>query len=60
MKTTRIYTLFALLMMGVVRMQAQEPQLFYSAPTNNSLSKSMIFINDDEVLVKIGKTVEGR
>ena len=60
MKTTRIYTLLALLMMGVVRMQAQEPQLFYSAPTNNSLSKSMIFINDDEVLVKIGKSVEGR
>lgn len=61
MKNTKFHTLLALLLMaGGMTMQAQEPQQFYSAPTNISLSKSMVFINDDEALVKIGKSVGGR
>ena len=61
MKAIRIYALLALLLLaGGVTMQAQEPQLFYSAPANNSLSKSMIFLNNDNGLAKIGKSVEGR
>ena len=61
MKATRIYALFALLVIAAgSQLQAQEPQLFYSAPANNSLSKSLIFLNNDNALVKIGKSVEGR
>ena len=61
MKATRIYALFALLLIAAgSKLQAQEPQLFYSAPANNSLSKSLIFLNNDNALVKIGKSVEGR
>ena len=47
MKTTRIYTLLALLMMGVVRMQAQEPQRFFERHYIDDL----IFMNENDLLV---------
>ena len=55
----RLFVLFVLILVQIEAF-AQKPQPFYTASANKSLSKSMIFLNNDNALVKIGKSVEGR